>query len=538
MGKRLTPEQKARIIAEYTECGNYSAVARKFGVTPNAIKKIVKANPQSAKKCEQKKSELELSMLAFMETRTLKAQGIVDVLLNALRDKKKVEKANLRDTATALGIVVDKFTGNENSEESATAPANAYAGLQADIIGKGYIDVYRDLKTHKHRYYDFRGGRGSLKSTFCALALIDELERNPNFCAIAIRQVKDTLKDSVYAQIVWAIDALGLTEAYKCTVSPLEIKRTATGQKIYFRGADDPLKLKSIRPPKDMYIGVVWIEEADQLHGRAALRNILQSVMRGGDDTIVLRSYNTPVSRNHFINLEALEDRPDRLVHHSYYCDAPKEWLGEPFFAEAEYLKQVNERAYRHEYLGEAVGTGGTVFENVNVRQVTEEEAQGFERYYMGVDWGYYPDPYAWVKAAYDPARRRLYLLDELVVYKQSNQSTARMLKEQKGVTSADMITADSAEPKSIADYRSEGFACYGVKKGRGSIDYSMKWLQGLSEIVIDIAKCPKSAEEFTAYEYEHSKDGEIISGYPDKNNHCIDAVRYGLYPAWKRSGE
>ena len=490
---------------------------------------------------QAKKAQLEVGMLEYLESKNKDAQMFIYLALAEMSSKEKFKKAGMRDIATALGIVIDKFTPKENQEQTAEdreSGSSSYSGLPADVLGKAYTDVYRDIKARGHRFYDFKGGRGSLKSTFCAEALIDEIERNPEFCGIAIRQVKDTLKDSVYAQILWAIDALGLTEDYKCTLNPLEIKKLSTGQKIYFRGADDPLKLKSIRPPKDMYIGVVWIEEADQLHGKAALRSILQSVMRGGDDTIVLRSYNTPISRNHFINLEALEDRPDRIVHHSYYYDAPKEWLGEPFFLEAEYLKQSNERAYRHEYLGEAIGTGGTVFENVDVRKITDEEFNGFERFYMGVDWGYYPDPYAWVKAAYDPARRRLFLIDELVVHKQSNQSTAQTLKEQKGVTPGDTIFADSAEPKSIADYRAEGFSCYGAKKGKGSLDYSMKWLQGLSKIVIDIAKCPKAAEEFTAYEYEQTKDGEIISGYPDKDNHCIDAVRYGLYPVWKQSGE
>jgi phage terminase large subunit len=457
------------------------------------------------------------------------------------RGKISLRRSQLRlaETNATMAIFLGKqYLGQRDERTEGLQPTERYSGLPARILGDAYLGIYRDITARKHRFYDFKGGRGSLKSSFCAEALIDDLELNPEHCAIAIRQVKDTLKDSVYAQIVWAIDELGLTGEYKCTVSPLEIRKKTTGQRIYFRGADDPLKIKSIKPPRGMYIGIMWIEEADQLHGQEALRSILQSVMRGGDDAVVLRSYNTPISKQHYINKEALEDKPNRVIHHSSYLEAPPEWLGKPFFEEAEYLKLTNEKAYRHEYLGEAVGTGGSVFENVNAREITKEEVEVFDRLYYGVDWGYYPDPFAWVKMYFNSAQRKLYIFDEYVAKKQSNKDTADYLMEQKGVTGGDMIIADSAEPKSIADYRDYGLYCVPVKKGPDSVKYSMKWLQGLTEIVIDPVRCPVTAEEFLSYEYEKTKDDEIISGYPDKNNHCIDAARYGMWPMWRIGGE
>ena len=112
-----------------------------------------------------------------------------------------------------------------------------------------------------------------------------------------MRAVKDTLRDSVYANLTWAVDELGLAGLFKCTVSPMQITRRDTGQVIYFRGADDPGKIKSIKPPKGMYIGVVWSEEADQI-APETWRNIQQSAFRGGSDGLTFRSYNTPVRRD------------------------------------------------------------------------------------------------------------------------------------------------------------------------------------------------------------------------------------------------
>ncbi|MEF9987977.1 MAG: terminase large subunit, partial [Christensenella sp.] len=192
---------------------------------------------------------------------------------------------------------------------------------------------------------------------------------------------------------------------------------------------------------------------------------------------------------------------------------------------------------YNWAYMGEVTGTGGAVFENVTAREITDDEIKNFDRIYHGVDWGYYPDPFAYLKMYFNAAQRKLYIFDEYVANKQSNRATADVLMK-KGVTGSALIIADSAEPKSIADYRSYGLLCRGVKKGAGSVDYTMKWLQSLTEIVIDNKRCPKSAAEFLRYEYARAKDGEIIDGYPDADNHCIDAARYGMYPMWKIKGE
>lgn len=406
----------------------------------------------------------------------------------------------------------------------------------SEIIAEPYYELHRAVREHKYTHYDLSGGRGSLKSSTVSIEVILTIIRNPRCHALVMRKVAATLRTSVFAQYQWAISMLGLDGKFISHTSPMELIYKRTGQKILFFGADDAGKLKSIKLPFG-YIGVTHFEEKDQFSGRAEIRTILQSTMRGGDLFWNFESYNPPVSASNWANMDSLEERPDRYQHKSCYLDVPAEWLGEQFFTEAEMLKAQNPRAYEHEYLGVPTGTGGSVFENVVAREISDEERNEYDRVYRGVDWGWFPDPFAYNEVFFDANRRRLIITDELHCNKKSNRETADMLIA-KGITSADLITADSAEKKSVADYRSFGLSCRASEKGPDTVPYSMKWLQSLSKIIIDKKKCPQTAKEFLTYEYERTKDGEIISGYPDKNNHHIDAVRYALSPVWRKKGQ
>lgn len=408
--------------------------------------------------------------------------------------------------------------------------------LLSSVLGPAFYGLAHDVFRHGHTHYDLAGGRGSLKSSCVSLLVPLLLIQHPDAHALVLRKVANTIRDSVYAQYLWAIGELGMAAYWSAKVQPLELVYKPTGQKIMFRGADDPMKIKSIKVPFG-YIAVTHFEEKDQFAGRAEIRTILQSTMRGGSIFWNFESYNPPLSRDNWANKDSLEQRPDRLCHHSTYLDAPPEWLGEQFLAEAEFLRQTNERAYRHEYLGEAVGTGGNVFENLDIRPITPEERAAFDRVRCGVDWGYFPDPWAFNRCHYDAARRVLYIFDELTALRQGNRETADLLLAH-GLTRADLITADSAEPKSVADYNKFGLRCMGARKGPGSVEYSMKWLQSLVRIVIDPHTCPDTTKEFLGYEYERTRDGQIVSGYPDRDNHHIDAVRYATEPVWQVPGQ
>ena len=411
-----------------------------------------------------------------------------------------------------------------------------YNGIPSNMIAPAFAPVVYDIAEHEHTEYVFPGGRGSTKSSFISLEIIDLIENNDQMHAVVMRQVADTMRGSVYQQMLWAIDALGLSFDFHATVSPMEITRISTGQKIYFRGADDPGKLKSIKVPFG-YIGILWLEELDQFTGPESVRKIEQSVIRGGDISYIFKSFNPPKSASNWANKYLKIPKESRLVTESTYLTVPKKWLGKTFLEEAEFLKAVNPTAYENEYMGVANGTGGVVFDNLTIREITNEEIQQFDRVYNGVDWGWYPDPYHFIRCHYDAARMRLYIFVEYRCNKKSNRETADRLLEM-GITPNDLITCDSAENKSVGDYKAYGLLARSAEKGPGSVDYSMKWLQSLNEIVIDNTRCPEAATEFLEYEYERDKEGEIISGYPDKNNHAIDAVRYATNPIWKRRGQ
>lgn len=432
-----------------------------------------------------------------------------------------------------------------------------------DVLIPMFAKVLMDVLQHKHTHYVFKGGRGSTKSSLISLCLPLLIMNNPNIHVVVFRKVGNTMKNSVWSQVVWAIDKLGLTPLFhipKSISNPIVF--TLTGQQILFMGLDDPNKVKSVKLPFG-YIGVTWFEELDQFSGEAELRKVLQSTMRGGPTFWDFRSFNPPISNLNWANQYALDalSRENTLVTSNTYLDVPEDWLGQAFLDEAEDLKATNPRAYEHEYLGVPTGTGGNVFENVVPLRMSDEFISQFDRVYSGIDWGWYPDPFAFIKCDFDTSRRDLYIFAEYRVNKQSNRATfdylykesklynedelARMeetgtfVAQRPLMTADEIVTADSAEQKSVSDYKAYGgYGCRPAEKGPDSVTYSMKWLQSLNHIYIDPVRCPETLKEFANYEYERDKDDEVVSGYPDANNHSIDATRYALERLWKRKGQ
>ena len=507
--------------------------------------------PNSERTKEERIEIARAGGIASGESRRQKAT-MLSVLEKVLDETDKESGLTHRELAT-LGLVKGAEQGIAKNyeilqtliekKEKKDEESNIFITIPAKDIASQFSDINRAIDDRDYREYYLEGGRGSTKSSFISEKIIELLENNPRMCAVVLRKVKDTLKDSVFAQLEWAIDTLSetypnLKDHYKLTKSPLEITNTKTGQVIYFRGADDYGKIKSLKTPKDMYVGITWYEEFDQFAGMMEVRKINQSLIRGGDDFIQFYSYNTPASSQHFVNIEKIVPKDSRLVHLSDYRTVPKKWLGQAFIDEADFLKDVNEKLYENEYLGLMTGVGGNVFENVELREITDAEIDTFDYTYQGIDFGWFPDPLAWTKCSYNPSQRTLYIFDEFVVNKMSNADVWEHLKEEKGVREDDLIIADSAEPKSIGDFKAYGSLMKGAEKGAGSVEYSMKWLSSLAKIVIDQRRCPVSAQEFSTYEFEQDKDGNYISGYVDADNHCIDAIRYALNLIWKKKGQ
>lgn len=435
-------------------------------------------------------------------------------------------KAAIHGDPKAAKIVVDIIGKDDDTD----GEEKKYE-LPARVLGRAYVDLNRNIEPNIA--YILEGGRGSLKSSYWALKIVELIKNNPDLHACITRQVAATLKDSVYAQMKWAINILDLNKEFECKVSPLEIIYKKTGQVIYFRGLDDETKLKSIKPPFG-YIGILWKEEKDQMRGPAEERSVNQSVLRGGDVSYDFSSYNPPKSKNAWVHREKLVPNPNRVVHHTTYLDAPREWLGKKFIDDAEHLKEVNPAAYEHEYLGVPNGDGGNVFEYLEIREITDEEIAKMDRIYQGVDFGWYPDQFAFLRTYYDAAHEKIYLIDELYVNKWSNAQTAEWIVE-KGYDDY-AITCDSAEPKSVNDYKDHGLPARGALKGPGSVEYGFKWLQNKT-IVIDPRRTPHAHEEIVSYEYDRDKDGNVVSGYPDKNDHAISALRYAYEPHFNRRG-
>ncbi len=403
----------------------------------------------------------------------------------------------------------------------------------SNIIAPHFWELHRDIRRHGHTYYWLEGGRGSTKSSDISIEIPPLMIKNPECHAVVLRKVGNTIKNSVYPQMQWGIDALGLTDKFRFKTSPHEITYKKTGQKILFFGVDDPQKIKSIKLPFG-YVGICWIEELDQFSGMEEIRNLNQSLLRGGPIFWEFCSFNPPKSQNNWVNEEKLFDDPDRLVHHSTYLGVPRKWLGERFFEDAEKLKIKNEMAYRHEYLGEVTGTGGAVFENVEDMAMSNELVGNFDRLYYGLDFGFAVDPLAYVAMYYDAKREDLYIFDEIYQQKLTNSQAAGRIAQRTGDR---LIIADSAEPKSIKEMKDYGLHITGARKGPDSVEHGIKWLQDRAHIYIDKRRCPNTFREFISYEYERNREGQFISAYPDKNNHAIDAVRYGMGPAMPRAG-
>ena len=415
------------------------------------------------------------------------------------------------------------------------------------IFARVYNSTFRHICTHKYERYTFTGGRASCKSSFISLVIVILIVMFPNYNALIIRKTANTLRRSVFEQIVWAINKLGLAGRFKIPKSqtaalPITYTRKdGRTQYIIFAGSDDPEKLKSIKVAQG-YFAILWVEEKTELKPQE-LQNIKISALRGGDKYYIFESFNPPSATRHWCNAEARQDDPNRLVIHTTYENIPREWLGDAILHDIEQTKKNNPKAYENIYLGIATGTGRNIFENITLREITDDEIGKFDYFYNGVDFGYYPDPFAFVAMSYNEKEARLYIFDELYLLKHGNFEAYNALKKHMEAQGQDIgrdrITADSAEPKSIADFRNFGADMRGAIKGRGSLEAGFKWLQSLHEIIIDPARAPHAADEFTLYEYEIDKrTGEIMTGYPQgQPDHALAAVRYALEEVWRHGG-
>lgn len=423
----------------------------------------------------------------------------------------------------------------------------------AELFAPVYNRAFKSIMNHTKERWTFPGGRVSCKSSFISICVVILIVLFPSYNAVIVRKHKNTLRYSVFEQIVWAIDKLHLRRSNgkkagfkipksKTAALPIVyIRKNGKEQNILFVGLDDAEKSKSMKISNG-YIAILWIEEKTEVEP-ADLQNLKISALRGGDTFYMFESYNPPSATRHWCNTEARQEDPHRMVVHTTYLDIPREWLGESILHDIEQTKKTNKRAYENIYLGIATGTGKNIFENVRLEEITDETIDKWDTTLQGIDWGYFPDPYAYGSMHYDARTNTLYVWDELYLWKHGNyeafEATREHMEAHNMSIFEDRQTADSAEPKSVADYRKWGGDTRGAIKGKGSRDAGFKWLQGLAAIIVDPVRAPHAADEFTLYEYDIDKrTGEILSGYPEgQPDHYLALTRYATEKEWRRAG-
>lgn len=436
---------------------------------------------------------------------------------------------------TQLGKTLMDFLPEE-ADESGAPFERDFALLIADP----FVPMHRAICAGNGGDFWTYGGRASGKSSCVSLEIVRGVMRHPDRSALVMVKTGKDIREGVYEQMLWAIRMLDVEDEFECTVSPIRIRRRSTGQVVTFRGGDNTAKTKAIKAPAGTYYAYLWIEEADQFAGMAELRRVYQSVTRGapaGAPFYRFHSFNPPRTRDSWANRKIEELRAAGVaVYKANYTDMPAGWLPEQVMEDAEALRAADEEAYRHEYLGEPVGFGNEVFPRAEVRPVAEEEREKVRMVMYGVDWGFSSDPFCWVKVGYVPASRTLYVLDSISGTGLTNPEAAVLVRERMsepvdGGTPepyADVM-CDSAEPKSVEDFRQLGIRAKAApKQGAFSVRSGVRWLQQRARIVID-PRASLAAAELPAYGYVLTADGEPTGMLPDADNHAIDAIRYAV---------
>ena len=418
-----------------------------------------------------------------------------------------------------------------------------------DVVGKGYGTFWN----FKGRYRVVKGSRASKKSKTAALNDICRMMQYPNANLLIIRRVGRTLKDSVYADLKWAIHKLGVDDFWICTTSPLEMTYKPTGQKIYFRGLDDPLKITSIAVSKG-YLCWMRIEEAYEIENEADF-DILDESIRGETPdcfkqiTLCLNPWN----EKHWIKHRFFEDEVGKdadgkpiykeretpisadgeilAITTNYLCN---EFLDKADLEVFERMKKNTPRRYQVAGLGNWGTTEGLVFTNFREATVDSETVRTLKTAF-GLDWGFTNDPTAFVEAYIDQDNYKIYIKDEIYKRGLTNKMIADELNYH-GYKKA-RITADSAEAKSIEELKGYGVShIKASKKGPGSINAGIQYIQNF-EIVID-PHCVNFITEINNYKWKKDKFGKPTGQPEDSYNHLMDALRYGLEEYQSKKGQ
>lgn len=424
----------------------------------------------------------------------------------------------------ALAEFQTKAEASEQKEEKYTIPITD--------ITKDFVDVYRAVhdafENGTYREIISLGGRGSIKSNFWAAIAEETIRNDPQAHVVYTRRYKTDLRGSVFHQFQKTIIRHGQLDEWEFILSPMMAKYKKTGQCVIFVGADKPISLKSYNLPFG-YVKLLIHEECDEMAGVEQMDNIEDTFLRNDVNALDVKIYNPPKSKNNFMNKYRLEceNKPGTFISHSYYYNVPISWLGKRFFDRAEWFKIHKPLYYKNNYLGEVTGTGGAIFENLEVRAISDEEINNFNTFEHGLDFGYM-HPMAFIQCHYDDEKDIVYITKEVYSKRCKNSTFARKIRAFK----QSRTICDSASPDKIAELSDWGFNVVGAvkrwghNKGRA---YCWEWLQMANKIVVDPQRTPHIHQELTTLEFEQLKDGTFSSEYPTLNEDCIMALIYSL---------
>ena len=389
-----------------------------------------------------------------------------------------------------------------------------------DVVGKGYKTFWN----FKGRYRVVKGSRASKKSTTTAMNLIYRIMKYPKSNALVVRKTYRTLQDSCYAQLRWAADRLGVKAYFDFKLSPLEIIYKPSGQKILFRGLDDPLKVTSVTVDVG-HLCFLWIEEAYEIMSESDF-DMLDESIRGEVPGELFKQITltlNPWNERHWIKGRFFdrEDKDTLAITTNYLCN---EWLDESDRSVFERMKINNPRRFQVAGLGNWGIAEGLVYENFIEKSFTLNDVKDFVTV-AGLDFGYTNDPTAFFIGFLDEKSKVLYVWDEIYKKGLSNRKIYEEIKRQG--YAKESITADSAEPKSIDELYDYGLRIKGAKKGRDSIMNGIQWIQDLKIIIHP--RCTNFITEISNYTWDKDRFGKTLNAPVDDFNHLMDAMRYAL---------
>lgn len=431
----------------------------------------------------------------------------------------------------------------EMEAEQAARDAEDRRPFERDFVryvGPAFWPVHYHLCREDQHEFWMPGGRGSGKSSAVSQEIVAGMMEHPDRSAYVFMAVGEGMEGGPFEQVRWAIDRLGVSAVWESRKAPMTWRRTDTGQVIRFRGLDKASKTKATKAPRGTYYAYQWFEECDQLSGPQAIRTVLQSLTRdvgGGAYFARFYTFNPPRVAESWANRVCeLREAQGKPVYRSTFLQLPTDWVSDQMREDAEELRESDPPAYRHEYLGESVGIGGLVFDRVEFRRVTDEEARAFDNPQVGEDFGWWPDPWAMTVSEWQPGRRTLVTWREDGGNKLTPEASAARARalltwpDEEGARPAYHrlpVWADDADPQQVAQQRDAGLDAHPSHKG-GRRMASYRWLSSI-KWVIDPERCPRLAAEVRRKQYEQLPDGRFVERIPDGDDHWIDATRYAV---------